>query len=50
MGTALQHDEAAQFLGIQAASTRGSNQLGHTKFTAHGALTYDATTLLTSGT
>ena len=41
---------AGFLIGLQAACTRGQDQSDHPEFTADDALTYDAKTLLTSGT
>ena len=49
-GQALQHHQAAQFVGLQTARTRSYHQHAHAKFTLGDALKYDAYTLSTSGT
>lgn len=50
MGTALQHNPAAQFAGIQATSATGQASHPVQRFTPGNALTYDAKTLSTGGT
>jgi hypothetical protein len=48
--TTLQHDQASQFAGLQAANTRSQNQRSHPEFTPDDALKYDANTLSENGT